>query len=300
VQVNNRSFDASQAVYHFSGELEAIDRLKPGETVWVETMDAYGNQLTQEHIGDPVKLQGINPVTGPFYIEGAGPGDTLVIDILDVEVADQGTMYLRHGAGLYGELLDHAEIVKIKVTDKEAILPQDIRIPISPMIGVIGTAPAEGTVPTGIPGRHGGNMDTRAITTGASLYLPVFQEGALLALGDLHAAMGDGETGICGVEVRGRVKLRVDVVKGRQEAWPFLHNGKVWMAIASGQTLDEAVKEAGHSMLLFLQKRTGFSTHDLVRFLSAAGHLEISQVVNPLKTVRMAISKESFGGKIVF
>jgi amidase len=281
-----------KVIYHFSSAMEAVDRIKPGETFWVNTLDAYGNQLKDEHSGDPVKLQGINPATGPFYIEDAEPGDTIAVEILDIETDDLGTMYLRQGAGLYGHTLGHAEIVKIPITNEEVILPGEIAVPKEPMIGVIGTAPEKESIPTGTPGKHGGNMDTKAISKGATLYLPVFVEGALLALGDLHAAMGDGETGICGVEVAGRVQIRVNLIKGRQEVWPVLSNEHEWMVIASAPTLDEAAKEAGNAMLNFLDQRTNLSKHDLVRLLSIAGHLQISQVVNPLKTVRMVIPRD--------
>lgn len=287
-------YDISKVIYSFSDQEKPRGTLPLRESIFIETMDAYGNQLQNEHQGEPVKLkQGINPATGPFFIEGASPGDTLVVKIHRIEVANQGTMYLRKGAGVYGEVLSHAEIAKIPIEEGACLLPGNIRVPMEPMIGVIGVAPEGAGIPTGIPGRHGGNMDTKAITHGAILYLPIFRDGGLFAMGDLHAAMGDGETGICGVEVPGCVELSLDLIKGIQENGPILENEREWMAIASAPTLDEAGKLACFEMVNFLKRRTTWSDHDIIRLLSAAGNLQVSQVVNPLKTARMSLSKNS-------
>ncbi|PTQ56638.1 MAG: Acetamidase [Candidatus Carbobacillus altaicus] len=297
-----QTFKATHLVYSFSKDNPVYDRLIPGEVYAIETVDCYRNQLVEEHTGDPavMPIKGINPVTGPFYIEGAESGDTLAVDILDIHVEDVGTIYLRPGSALYGKMLAHAEVRRIPIGEEEVLLPGGFRIPKEPMIGVIGTTPAEEAVSTISPGRHGGNMDTRLITAGSRLYLPVFVDGALFALGDLHAAMGDGESGCCGVEVAGRVKLRFQVIKGRQEPWPFLETRERWVSIASGLTLDEAAREAGLAMLAFLKKRTKASFHDLARLLSVGGHLQISQIVNDLRTARMAVAKMSIGTPVDF
>lgn len=287
------TIDASQTIYSFSAAAAPRAALPLGQPVWIETRDCYGDQLTVDHTGAPVVLAGINPATGPFAVPEARAGDTLVVEVQDIEVADRGTMNIRPQAGLYGELLTHAEVRKIPLRGGMALLPGSLRIPVRPMIGVIGVAPAAGAIPTGRPGRHGGNMDTRLITAGATLYLPVAVDGALFALGDLHAAMADGESGICGVEIAGRVLLRLGLVKQKQEPWPVLETDGLWSVIAAGEDLDMAAREAGMAMLTFILRRASLDKHDIVRLLSVAGHLQISQVVNPLKTVRMTIEKES-------
>lgn len=166
-----RRLDASRFFYTFSKDNPPQLHVTPGETVCIETVDSYGNQLTEAYTGEPRKLEGINPVTGPVYIEGAAPGDTLVVEILQIETADMGTMYIRQGAGLFGALLNHAEITKIPIREGVVHLSDCVRLPLQPMIGVIGTAPPGQPVMTGSPSRHGGNMDTRHITKGATLYL---------------------------------------------------------------------------------------------------------------------------------
>lgn len=159
------------------------------------------------------------------------------------------------------------------------------------MIGVIGTAPETADIPCGTPGRHGGNMDTKLIRKGNTLYLPVFIEGAKLAMGDLHAVMGDGEVSICGLEVPGVVTVTVDVIKGKQEEWPVLETADAWYVLASGKDLDEAADFAMTGMLKFLQDRLPLGKNDIISLLSITGNLEISQIVDPLKTVRMSIPK---------
>lgn len=285
--------DASTVVYSFSAAHQPRGILPLGQPVWIETQDCYGNRLLAEHTGPAIQLTGINPVSGLFAIEGVKAGDTLIVEILDIITAACGTMNIRPQAGLFGTLLAHAEVRRIPVADGKVLLPGGMRLPAQPMIGVLGTAPAAGDIASGWPGRHGGNMDTRLVAAGATVYLPAAVDGALFGLGDLHTVMGDGESGVCGVETAGRVLVRFSLAKQKQEPWPLLENERVWSMIASGDSLDKAAREAGWAMLAFLEARTGLRRHDLVRLLSVAGHLQISQVVNPLKTVRMTLAKSA-------
>ncbi len=137
-------------------------------------------------------------------------------------------------------------------------------------------------------------MDTRHIGPGSRLYLPVFVSGANLAMGDLHAVMGDGEVSICGVEIAGEVTVKVDLIKGKQSKWPVLETATDWYLIASGQDLDEAALFAMEEATAFLMRRTQLPLNDVVSLLSIAGNLEISQVVDPLKTVRMRLPKKVY------
>src|SRR5690606_34634756 len=125
----------------------------------------------------------------------------------------------------------------------------ELQIPVNKMIGVIGVAPEAEGVNCGTPGAHGGNMDNKMVTEGATLYFPVFAEGALFALGDLHAAMGDGEVSVSGVEVAGEVTVTLDVVKGMSLRHPMLENEEVFTQIVSAPTLDEAAKTAAVEMI---------------------------------------------------
>jgi amidase len=207
-------------------------------------------------------------------------------------VARRGVMAV---SGDFGVLRDRFEGMSFQMVPIEAglALVAGANVPVRPMIGVIGVAPAGAPVPCGSPGSHGGNMDTRLIGEGATLYLPVFAPGALLAAGDLHAAMGDGEICGTGVEVAGSVRLRVDLRRDLELANPVVETSEVVATIASAVTLDEAAELATSDMADLLMRRLGLSAQDATTLMSAAGQLQVSQVVDPLKTARYAMSKET-------
>ena len=155
-----------------------------------------------------------------------------------------------------------------------------------PMIGVIGVAPAAGAVSTGTPGPHGGNMDCALIGSGASVYFTVGLDGALLGVGDLHSAMGDGEVMVCGAETSGEVTLRAQGVDVPGLPTPFVRRGDVVTAIYSSPTIDEAVAGATHAMATFLADFVGLRMNDAAMLMSLVGSLRFCQVVDPEKTVR--------------
>ncbi|MCK9906268.1 acetamidase/formamidase family protein, partial [Frankia sp. Cpl3] len=131
-------------------------------------------------------------------------------------------------------------IQMVPVENGEALLSEQLRIPINPMIGVIGTAPATEGISCGTPGDHGGNMDCKQIREGTTLFLPVNVPGALFALGDLHAAMADGEIAVCGVEIAGEVTVSLEVIKGKNWPLPMAVNDGHLITIASEKELDAA------------------------------------------------------------
>jgi amidase len=282
-----------QAVYVLSPKNQPVAEVKPGDVIKFITMDCFSNQIkTERDLFSSIGWATINPATGPVAIAGAEPGDTLAVKINDIQVAEQGVMVTVPEMGALGKILSTTETKIVPIKDGKAIFNDKITIPIDPMIGVIGTAPEKEDIPCGTPGRHGGNMDTKLIKKGSTVYLPVFVPGAMLAMGDLHAVMGDGEVSICGVEIPGQVTVTVDLIKGKQEMWPILETPLAWYTIASAEDLDQAADSALNAMVDFLGKRADFKLNDLVSLLSIAGNLEISQVVDPLKTVRMGIAKE--------
>ena len=159
------------------------------------------------------------------------------------------------------------------------------------MIGVIGVAPKEEPVNTGTPGRHGGNMDNKMVTEGATLYFPVEAEGALFGVGDAHAVMGDGEIGVSGLEVPAKITLSFDVIKNQTIPMPMLENEESWSVIASEETVDEAIQSGTRAMFDFLKSKLDLKDHETAMLMSLTGNLEICQVVDPLKTVRFVMPK---------
>lgn len=283
-------------VYAMSPDNAPVARAKDGDTLIFETMDCFGGQIQKEtdQLG-ALDWSRINPATGPVYIEGAEPGDTLKVEILRIELAHQAATVEAPGEGITG-LAATEEVTKIlPVGDGKVVFNDRLTLPECAMIGVIGTAPKEGAIATGTPDAHGGNMDCKRIGAGTTLYLPVNVDGALLAMGDLHAVMGDGEVCVCGAEIAGGVTVRVTVVKGQPcqpgsgLPLPFLVAKEHAMAIYSAQGLDAAAEGVTLRMRSFLIDAVGMQPHEAGMLLSLAGDLRICQAVDPNKTCRMEL-----------
>ncbi|MBE5989095.1 MAG: acetamidase [Paenibacillaceae bacterium] len=264
-------------------------RIRAGDTVAFETYDCFTNQfLPEEATFENVVRKPGNPATGPLFIEGAMPGDMLKIDILDLVPGPVGVVMLGPGSGSEKEFFSQKTLKRIPVIDGFAHYSEQLKLPITPMIGVIGVAPAGDGVSTITPMDHGGNMDCTQIRKGVTLYLPVFAEGALLSLGDFHAMMGDGEVEDCGLEIEGKAVLRVDVVKNRNcVPYPMIETSEKLITIASAEGVEAAWKKAVRQMYDFLKEKIGLDDNDAGMLLTLAGDLVICQTVNPMKTVRM-------------
>ncbi len=277
-------------------EAEPAAVCRSGDTVVFETRDCYDDAVISEDrpLGD--KKDAIeNPATGPLYVEGAEPGDVLKAEILDIELREWGVMRSSTLCGVFHEDFAERSARIFRILNREDGLQyvrfdETLTIDLDPMIGVIGTAPAEEGITTDTPDSHGGNMDCRRIVKGSVLYLPVNVKGGLLSMGDLHALMGDGEVFICGLEIGGRVTVRVSVVKGRQAEvlpTPFLScRGRV-MTIQSAATLDEAGDMAARAMKDFVKAVTGKDNLEAGMLMSLLSDMAVCQVVDPLRTVRM-------------
>jgi len=281
-----------QSVFSLSSDAAPVAHVRPGETFVLETMDCFSDQVQSANAAlGGVDWERINPATGPVLVEGAEPGDVLSVRIDRVSVAPRGVMAV---SGDFGVLRDQFEGIAFEMVPLEDGYAEvaGVRVPVRPMIGVIGVAPAGAPVACGSPGPHGGNMDTRLIGEGATVHFPVFVSGALLAAGDLHAAMGDGEICGTGVEIQGEVELTVELRKDLALSEPVVETDDVVAAIASAKTLDEAAEQATRHMADLLQTRLGLSPTATSTLMSAAGQLQVSQIVDPLKTARFTLSKE--------
>jgi len=179
----------------------------------VETEDCYSGQLkTPRDRFTKEMWPTVNPATGPIAITGTEPGRILRLDIVEIKTRDHAVMCIEHGACALGDYIEGVETRILPIENNRLKLSETLSLPLQPMIGVIGTAPAGAPILNGTPGEHGGNLDCKVITAGSEVYLPVNVKGALLALGDLHAVMGDGEVCICGAEVSGEVILKATQV----------------------------------------------------------------------------------------
>ncbi|MEC9489388.1 MAG: acetamidase/formamidase family protein [Halanaerobiales bacterium] len=285
---------AENHVYSMSAHYKAAASCQPGETVIFETMDCFSNQIQSEEVlFESTDWETVNPATGPLKIEGAEVGDTLKVKIKKIELKEQGVMIASPEMGFLEEFITDSETKIIPIENNKAVFNEQIKIDLNPMIGVIGTSPGKDdqAVPCGTPASHGGNMDTKVIKQGSTIYLPVRVPGAMLALGDLHAAMGDGEVVVTGIEIAGEVTVQVDLIKNKELSDPMVETEAAFYTIASGTDLDAAAKRASNNMFRFLKERLPLSNNQLAMLMSIICDLQISQVVDPQKTARMRVEK---------
>ncbi len=280
---------SDKVVYRMSAANPPAVKVESGETVVLETLDCFENQISDEScLLSGIDWDHINPATGPVYVNGALPGDLLKVEILDICLAPVGTMTATPGEGAVGDVLTEEKTRRISVTGGKVLFNDKLMFDMSPMIGVIGTAPVPGEeIPTGTPGCHGGNMDNKRIGIGSVLYFPVNTEGALFAAGDMHALMADGEVLVCGLEIPGEITARLTVVKGVDLPVPVVKTGEELMTVASAETLDQAAMDATHNMMKLIADHTSLDPQEAGMLLSLKGDLRICQIVDPMKTARM-------------
>lgn len=282
-------------IYAFATTMEPVARAAPGERLLFEAQDALGGQVKAEtDILSDLDFTRINPATGPVFVEGAGPGDTLVVRVLAIDCASSGVIVTGPGLGVLGdEMARH--VTRILAVEDGAVAFDGLRIPARPMIGVIGVAPAESEYATGTAHRHGGNMDTKEVVAGSTLYLPVSQPGALLALGDVHAVQGDGEVCVSACEVDAQVTVEVGLIKGRKAAWPIVEVDGAMLILVSLPTVGEALEEATRQAVRLLCAARDLPPEEAAMMASLAVDMGISQLVDPNKTAKARIPNEVLG-----
>ncbi len=296
-----------QKTYHYTiGPYAApVLHVNPGDTVVVETQDAFEGKILSEDTRPSAVLEFpyLNPQTGPIYVEGAKKGDALAVRIHAIEprgLQPRGTTCLvPHFGALTGTdttvtLQDPLpEIVrKVNVTEKGVEWNDRILLPYEPFIGTIGTAPQIDSVNSLTPGSHGGNMDLPDVGPGCTLYLPVQAEGALLYLGDGHAVQGDGE--LCGVaiEFATTTRMTLDLVKGWSLNWPRLENDEFIMSIGSARPLEDAARIAYADLVHWMMDGYSFDRWEAYMLLTQIGKVRLGNMVDPNYTVGASIAKQ--------
>jgi len=292
VEVTHR-VDRSNLVFRYSAEDGPCARLQPGETVVVETKWAYGEHPVKQ--GDSLAeldTSRCDPLTGPLFIETAEPGDTLAVQILDIELKGEGGQGIIPGLGIIP--WHNIPVHMFTPRDGEIEWLRGIRVEIKPSLGCIGVAPAGDSIPSIWPGDHGGNMDCRYCCPGSTVYLPVFHAGALLVMGDAHQMQGDGE--LCGVapETDSDVTLRCEVIKGQAIQRPRILARDRFMTVASAETLEEAVRLATADLIDVLVSEKGLTRDEAYLLSAIKADAEICQVVDPLMTARVAMDRDFY------
>lgn len=284
-------------ISEFTPSLEEAWTVAGGDRLTIETIDSLSGTVTSEaDILDEPPQADPNPSTGPIRVEGATPGDVLKVDVEAMRLREPyGRVITLSGHGL---LPDHDDFdlprTRINPIEDGTISFQGIDIPVDPLIGTIGVAPASDAYSTRIPYDHGGNLDTRDVGPESTIYLPIFQDGALLAMGDAKAVMSDGELCGSGVEIATEIDVTVDVIDEPAVSLsrPLIETSRFWKTVASAESLEEACRIANLDMTDLLSAAHGIDRTDAHMLSGLVSDLEISQIVNPLVTVRNATPKK--------
>jgi acetamidase/formamidase len=306
--------DPAALAYTFGGAAPLVS-VRPGTVVSTWTLDCFAGRVrsTADMVSQVCDPRFLNPQTGPFYVEGAEPGDTLAVHFLSI--TPRGGRGVSTTVPLFGSLtattttamlhdplpertwvyeIDNAAgVVRYDALDS----PYTVDLPLDPMHGTVGVAPPLGEVRSSLtPGSWGGNMDTPEMRAGTTCYLGVNVEGALFSLGDGHARQGEGET--CGVAVECPMDtvLVLDLVKGVATPWPRLEDDTYLMVAGSARPLEDAFRIAHTELVRWVQELTGLSAMDAYQLVSQTALTPIANVVDTNYTVVAKIAKAHLKG----
>jgi acetamidase/formamidase len=276
--------------------------------LWTE--DAFGGKVRgpDDWVTKVIEFPFVNPQTGPFYVEGAEPGDTLAIHFVSIEPSRDwassctvplfGALTSTHATATLQDPLPEivwiyeVDATKRTVTFRGAAGGDPIELPLDPMHGTVGVAPASFEARSSlVPDAHGGNMDTPEMRAGVTCYLGVNVEGALFSIGDGHCRQGEGET--CGVAVEAAMDtvIAIDLVKGRATPWPRLESDRHVMSTGSARPLEDAFRIAHVDMVTWLSEEYGFDKLDAYQFLTQVAESPVANVCDPNYTFVTKVSK---------
>ena len=297
--------DFTPTVFHrqFSAAYEPVLTVSPGDTIHTTTVDAGGKDEK-----GVTRVVGGNPETGPFYIETAAPGDTLVVHLTrlrlnrDFAESDDYVVGRALDSGLAVKMKDMGKTIRwhldtqrgIATPEKPAEHLKQYTVPLRPMLGCVAVAPgsAQAAPGTGDSGRWGGNMDFNEIVEGATIYLPVNVSGALLYVGDAHAAQGDGELNGNALETSMDVEFTVDVIPGKSVHGPRVESATHIMAMGLSGSLDDAMREATANMAQWLTDEYKLTPSEVAQVLGTSAEYKVSEVADRNAGMVLKINKE--------
>jgi acetamidase/formamidase len=298
----------------FDARIKPVLRINPGDTVKLETLVAFGMDrlitagASENEIPESLKVmdkymkeKGLygGTMTGPIYVEGAQPGDTLEVKILP------GFEFLHpfgwtgfRGRGTLPNEFPHTryKLYRIDAASGTIQFAPNITIKTAPFWGTIGVAPSveSRAIPNGVPGVHAGNIDFKELVSGSSLYIPVNVPGALLSIGDGHAVQGDGEINGGALETSLRGSVRVELHKGKSIRWPRAETPTHYITLGLNTELDEAARMAVREMIEYLVSERGLTRDDAYNLCSQAVDLHVTELVDGVKGVHAMIAKSIF------
>jgi amidase len=280
---------AKKAIHVFSPKNKPAYSVEDGEKVVVESPDCFSGLVkTPKTLFEDIPMERVNPATGPIRVKGMVAGDLLCVSIEKIRCGPRGIIMCSPELGILSEDVRRSRTKIVEVRGNKAKFSDDLWIDLRPHVGVLGVSPAKGEFPTFHPGDYGGNMDTGE---GSKVYLPTFVDGAMFAMGDVHAAMGDGE--VCGtaIEVPAEVTLSLSKSVGIEARRPMIETPTEWLCYAAAKTLDRAAKTATSDLVRLIMDKRGVDFEEAYMLASVAADLRISQVVDPLMAAKMTISK---------
>lgn len=285
--------------YNSLGSHEPVLRVQPGDTVVTTTVDARGQDATGAQITRPG-----NPMTGPFYVEGAEPGDTLVVhlekltpnrpfgwtrrmiapNVVDPDYTPHLPWPADEGQTLANWAVDVAAGTATLVEPETKL--GKIALPLNPMVGCFGVAPQGGqAISTATSAQHGGNMDYNGFVQGVTVYFPVFAPGALFHIGDGHAVQGDGEIVGTGIEISFDVQFTLDLRKGQRSYWPRGENSDYIFTVGNARPLDQCVQHATTEMVRWLQSDFGLDAVGAHLLMGQAVKYDLGNIFDPAYTM---------------
>ncbi|MBK5217424.1 MAG: acetamidase/formamidase family protein [Propionibacteriales bacterium] len=304
--------ERSQFAYTFGGAAPVM-RVRPGTVLQLWSEDAFNHALTSVNdvASKVLDFRYLNPQTGPFYVEGAEPGDTLAIHVIDLTPARSwgasaaipffGGMTSTDRTALLQQALPEATWIYEVDSQAGTVGFQsrfgdfEVALPLAPMLGTVGVAPAGGEVRSSlVPERFGGNMDTPEMKAGTTAYLGVNVEGALFSIGDGHYRQGEGEA--CGTAVEGAMNstIMVELIKGKAPLWPRLETDDHWMVVGSSRPMEDSWRIAQLEMIRWFGELFDLHEMDAYQLLSQVTEAPIANVVDPNYSVVIKVRKSLF------
>lgn len=291
--------------YVFNPYREAIARVNPGDRVTIHTNDAFESRILSENDVASTALataKFLNPQTGPLYVEGAEPGDTLAVRIESIEPTRDFAVstLVPYFGGLTSTAMTRTlqdplpEKTWVWKLDGERLTNDEVGVTLDwrPFMGTLAVAPDLEAISALAPGPFGGNMDVPDVCPGNTVYLPVWNEGALFYTGDCHARQGQGE--LCGValEITSKVTVVFDVIKGKAIEWPRIESSDRIMVVGSARPMEDAARIANTELILWLEEEHGFDRLDAYQLLTQAGGLYVGNMVDTTYSLVASVEKK--------
>jgi amidase len=268
-------------------KLQPAITIGSGEELVVETWDAYMGVW-----GANEQPTVMGPATGPIAVDGASPGDALKVDILTITPGPSAMHDVRAGRGFLGDEFNQRHPTVMPIRDGHLEFPGGLKIPVNPSVGLIATTPNEIQQTASDSGPYGGDIDMKELTSGSTIWLPVFVPGGLLVLGDCHAVVGDGAVGGTGAECAAEITLRVTVEKGMGIERPRALTPQYFVTVSYGDDVGEAMRQAVRDMVQFLAREKGMEPYAAYSLLSLAGDVRVSRTFRPISPVKMMLSRQ--------